>query len=157
MAQPFFPSYASGHQPSSVLTWNPPWIAIIIPLVPIASRRSRGVFNQGSDPEIMKRGTFVMSSIARSHARNTGYCAEQLALPDSSKAILAAEDHSITFLNGVVTTSDPHGDAILDEIDYYVGSVDELADTTNDIDRFLPRGINDETFTGKYEILTWLE
>lgn len=89
-----------------------------------------------------------MNATARSQSRKIGYCAEPLALPDPSKAILAADDHSITFLTEMATTSDPHGDGILVEMGYYVGSVHELANTSNYRDRFFPSGINDETPLG---------
>lgn len=74
--------------------------------------------------------------------RKIGYCADPTVLPDPSKAILKADQHSITFQTDVVTSTDPDGDGVLDTMSYYIGSIDELANTPNPRDRFLYRVIN---------------
>lgn len=80
--------------------------------------------------------------------RKIGYSADPTELPDPSKAILTADDHSITFLTDVVTTADPQGDGIVDTMRYYTGSVDELTETENPRDRFLYRVINSDAVIG---------
>ncbi|MFQ5797737.1 MAG: hypothetical protein ACE5H0_03470 [Bacteroidota bacterium] len=80
--------------------------------------------------------------------RKIGYSADPTLLPDPSKAILNADDHGIKFLTDVVTVSNPRGDGTLDTMHYYLGPVDELAQTPNPRDRYLYRVINNQNPVG---------
>ena len=68
--------------------------------------------------------------------RKIGYCRDWDNLPDPSKAIISASQNSIKFL------TDEENDGIIDTIDYFLGSVDELAGTPNPNDKTLYRVLN---------------
>lgn len=76
--------------------------------------------------------------------RKIGYSSDPTALPDPSKAILYADDHSIRFVTDLLTAGNPLGDGIPDTMHYYLGSVDELAKSPNPRDRHLYRVLNNE-------------
>ena len=68
--------------------------------------------------------------------RKIGYCRDWDNIPDPSKAILSASQNSIKFL------TDEENDGIIDTIDYFLGSVDELTGTPNPNDKTLYRVLN---------------
>ena len=54
MLKPFSPGLMnSGIQPSAMLRFTEPFMAAVMPLVPLASRGNTGVFSQMSDPFFM--------------------------------------------------------------------------------------------------------
>lgn len=68
--------------------------------------------------------------------RKIGYCRDWQAIPDPSKSIIKADSTSITFL------TDEDSDGVVDTMTYYLGSIDELARTSNPRDRMLYRKVN---------------
>jgi hypothetical protein len=55
MPQPFLPSNASAHQPSSTLKFTVPLIAAFMPDVPLASNGYTGLLSQTSTPDVSTR------------------------------------------------------------------------------------------------------
>lgn len=74
--------------------------------------------------------------------RKIGYCADWSALPNPTKAILAVDTNSITYLTDVPTNLKPNGDGIVDTLTYFLGPASELASTPNPNDRILYRRVN---------------
>jgi hypothetical protein len=77
--------------------------------------------------------------------RKIGYCENPLALPDPEEnAILYADTSDIKFLTDVMVPpyNDPHGDGILDTLEYQLGPTSELTGTPNPDDRKLYRIVN---------------
>lgn len=77
--------------------------------------------------------------------RKIGYCENPLALPDPEEnAILYADTSDIKFLTDIMIPpyNDPHGDGILDTIEYQLGPTSELTGTPNPNDRMLYRIVN---------------
>ena len=70
--------------------------------------------------------------------RKIGYCRDWQAIPDPSKSIIKADSTSITFL------TDEDSDGVVDIMTYYLGSIDELAHTSNPRDRMLYRKVNNQ-------------
>lgn len=75
--------------------------------------------------------------------RKIGYCKDYTKIPIPSKAIIAANDTSITFLSDVAPD-----DGNVDTVRYYLGPASELAGTPNPRDRMLYRVINNATPRG---------
>lgn len=81
--------------------------------------------------------------------RKIGYCKDWSKIPDPTKAILYADSNGIRFLTDIVTTADPVGDGVPDEIYYYVDPNDTLtSQTPNPNDVILYRVVNNETPKG---------
>ena len=74
--------------------------------------------------------------------RKIGYCANWQKIPDPSKAIIAADSHSIAFQTDV----DSDGD--VDTMRYFTGPTSELTATPNPNDRLLYRVVNGATPRG---------
>jgi hypothetical protein len=74
--------------------------------------------------------------------RKIGYCKDPAKIPDPSKSILAADQHSITFL------TDVDNNAAVDTLRYYVGTTAALTSTTNPRDMMLYRVINNQPSQG---------
>ena len=68
--------------------------------------------------------------------RNMGY-----GLPPGRQTILAAGDSSISFLTDI----DRNG--VIDTLTYSLGPTSELSATQNEMDRYIHRQVNSETFT----------
>lgn len=68
--------------------------------------------------------------------RKIGYCYDWLAIPDPSKAIIAADSNSISFL------TDIESDGAVDTMHYSLGTTNELSNTPNPRDRMLYRVVN---------------
>ncbi|HEX2869035.1 MAG TPA: hypothetical protein VHO03_18485 [Ignavibacteriales bacterium] len=75
--------------------------------------------------------------------RKIGYCKDYTKIPIPSKAIIAADSTSITFLSDVAPE-----DGIVDTVKYYLGPASELTATPNPRDRMLYRVINNATPRG---------
>jgi len=71
--------------------------------------------------------------------RKIGYCKDWKKIPDPSKAIIAADTNSITYL------TDDNNDGVVDTMHYYTGTVSELSQTPNPRDRLLYRVLNSDT------------
>ncbi|MGK9475493.1 hypothetical protein [Melioribacter sp. OK-6-Me] len=81
--------------------------------------------------------------------RKIGYCKDWSKIPDPTKAILYADSNGIRFLTDIVTTTDPLGDGVPDEIYYYIDPNDTLtSQTPNPNDVILYRVVNNETPKG---------
>jgi hypothetical protein len=80
--------------------------------------------------------------------RKIGYCSDWTALPDPAKAIVSADQNSITYLTDLPTLAQPHGDGIVDTLRYYLGDASELSNTPNPNDRMLYRRVNNEYVRG---------
>ena len=76
IAQPFVPSYASAHQPSSTLSWSTPLKLAFIPLVPLASIGRRGRLTQTSQPLTSCRATDEVVVLEEDHACRDGEVAD---------------------------------------------------------------------------------
>ncbi len=77
--------------------------------------------------------------------RKIGYCENPLALPNPEEnAILYADTSRIKFLTDLMVPpyDDPHGDGILDTLEYDLGSKATLSGTPNPNDRMLYRIVN---------------
>jgi len=70
--------------------------------------------------------------------RKIGYCKDWKKIPDPSKAIIAADTNSITYL------TDDNNDGVVDTMHYYTGPVSELSQTPNPRDRLLYRVLNSD-------------
>ena len=78
--------------------------------------------------------------------RKIGYCENPLALPDPEEnAILYADTSKIRFLTDVLVPpyNDPHGDGVVDTMEYYLGR--KITSTPNPNDRMLFRIVNSDT------------
>ena len=76
--------------------------------------------------------------------RKIGYCADYTKIGFSDAIITIADTSRIEFITDIATSSNPSGDGILDTIEYRLGPVSELANTTNPRDRILYRIVNHE-------------
>lgn len=77
--------------------------------------------------------------------RKIGYCEDPFTLPNPERnAILYADTSTIKFLTDLMEPpyDDPHGDGILDTLEYYLGPTNELNGTPNPNDRMLYRIVN---------------
>jgi len=82
--------------------------------------------------------------------RKIGYCEDPSQLPHpESDAILYADTSKIIFLTDIMEPpyGDPHGDGILDTVQYFLGPAD-LTSTPNPNDRILYRIVNNEAIRG---------
>ena len=78
--------------------------------------------------------------------RKIGYCENPLALPDPEEnAILYADTSKIRFLTDVLVPpyNDPHGDGVVDTMEYCLGS--PITSTPNPNDRMLYRIVDGDT------------
>lgn len=75
--------------------------------------------------------------------RKIGYCRDFAKIPIPSEAIIMADSTSITFLTDITPA-----DGVVDTMRYYLGSVDDLSETTNPRDRMLYRVINSQPAKG---------
>jgi hypothetical protein len=78
--------------------------------------------------------------------RKIGYSNDWENAPMPSKAIIMANDSSITFLTDVPTIANPLGDGIIDTLKYWTGSPNDadVSRTPNPNDRILYRQVNSE-------------
>jgi hypothetical protein len=77
--------------------------------------------------------------------RKIGYCEDPSQLPHPEQdAILFADTSKIIFLTDIMVPpyDDPHGDGILDTLEYYLGPASQLTGTPNPNDRILYRVVN---------------
>ncbi len=77
--------------------------------------------------------------------RKIGYCENPSIFPHpETDAILYADTNRIKFLTDFMVSpyDDPHGDGILDTLEYYLGPTSELTGTPNPDDRILYRVVN---------------
>ncbi len=86
----------------------------------------------------LQQNLATVAQIIEHDFRKIGYCADWNKLPDPSKAIIAADSSSISFL------TDIESDGNIDTIKYYLGPTSELAETENPRDRLLYRVVNNE-------------
>lgn len=83
--------------------------------------------------------------------RKIGYCEDPFALPHPEEnAILYADTSRIKFLTDLMVPpyDDPHGDGIIDTLEYFLGSTSELSGTPNPNDRILYRVVNNGSARG---------
>jgi len=80
--------------------------------------------------------------------RKIGYCADYEKIPDPAKAIIQANDTSITFLTDIVTSVGTYGDGVVDTLRYFTSSTAQLSSTPNPNDRILYRKVNNEPLKG---------
>jgi len=95
----------------------------------------QNTFKYGGDL-LVQQNLVEVVSLLEYDFRKIGYCRDWQNIPDPSKAIIAADSNSITFL------TDIDNDAVVDTMKYYLGPASELADTPNPRDRLLYRVIN---------------
>lgn len=76
--------------------------------------------------------------------RKIGYCADNEKIPDPTLSIVSADTSSITFKTDVVRWEGDKGDGVVDQVKYYLGSLEELSSTPNPRDRMLYRIVNNE-------------
>lgn len=95
----------------------------------------QNTFKYGGDL-LVQQNLVEVVSLLEYDFRKIGYCRDWQNIPDPSKAIIAADSNSITFL------TDINNDAVVDTMRYYLGPASELADTPNPRDRLLYRVIN---------------
>jgi hypothetical protein len=77
--------------------------------------------------------------------KKIGFCQDYQKIPDPSKAILSATQHSIKFLTDLADPPDhPGGDGIVDTINYYVSTKSYLSGTPNPNDMMLYRVVNSQ-------------
>jgi len=78
--------------------------------------------------------------------KKIGFCQDYQKIPDPSKAVLLATQHSIKFLTDLADPPTyPGGDGIVDTIYYYTGPTSYLTGTPNPRDMMLYRVVNHET------------
>ena len=87
---------------------------------------------------IVQRNLVEIVGLLEYDFRKIGYCRDWQAIPDPSKSIIKADSTSITFL------TDEDSDGVVDIMTYYLGSIDELAHTSNPRDRMLYRKVNNQ-------------
>lgn len=95
----------------------------------------QNTFKYGGDL-LVQQSLVEVVSLLEYDFRKIGYCRDWQNIPDPSKAIIAADSNSITFL------TDVDNDAVVDTMKYYLGPASELTDTPNPRDRLLYRVIN---------------
>lgn len=77
--------------------------------------------------------------------KKIGFCQDYQKIPDPSKAIIAASEHSIKFLTDLANPPTyPGGDGVVDTVHYYVGPKTYLSGTPNPNDMMLYRVVNSE-------------
>jgi len=74
--------------------------------------------------------------------RKIGYCSDPSKIPDPSKSILTADEHSISF------RTDVENDGVVDTLRYSTGLPSGLTSTPNPRDKFLYRVVNNMSSTG---------
>ncbi|PIQ10349.1 MAG: hypothetical protein COW71_02965 [Ignavibacteriales bacterium CG18_big_fil_WC_8_21_14_2_50_31_20] len=91
---------------------------------------------------IIQKNLVEIVTLLEFDLRKIGYCANWQALPDPTKAIIAVDTNSITYLTDLPTIANPYGDGIVDTLRYYLGAASELSQTPNPRDRMLYRREN---------------
>lgn len=74
--------------------------------------------------------------------RKIGYCSDPSKIPDPSKSIITAHEHSISF------RTDVDNDGVVDTLRYSTGLPSGLTSTPNTRDKFLYRVVNNQSSTG---------
>lgn len=74
--------------------------------------------------------------------RKIGYCSDPVKIPDPSKSILTADEHSISF------RTDVDNDGFVDTMKYLTGLPSGLTSTPNPKDKFLYRIVNNQPSQG---------
>jgi len=70
--------------------------------------------------------------------RKIGYCADPSKIPDPSKSIITATEHSISF------KTDENNDGVLDTLSYMTGLPSGLTSTPNPRDKLLYRSVSNQ-------------
>lgn len=91
---------------------------------------------------IIQKNLVEVVSLLEFDLRKIGYCADWTSLPNPSKAILAVDTNSISYLTDVPTLAEPNGDGVVDTLTYFLGPASELISTPNPHDRMLYRRVN---------------
>lgn len=91
---------------------------------------------------VLQQNLTSSAQIIEHDFRKIGYCKNITAIPDPSKAILEAQEHSIKFL------TDSNMDGFVDTMRYYLGTTDELSHTANPNDKYLYRVVNRDSAMG---------
>lgn len=94
---------------------------------------------------VVQQNMVTMVEVLEYDFRKIGYCENPLALPDPEEnSILYADTSDIKFLTDVMIPpyDDPHGDGVLDTVEYKLGPTSELTGTPNPDDRKLYRIVN---------------
>ncbi len=102
---------------------------------------SETVFTSGSELTVQENLTTLVG-LLEYDLRKIGYCADPYNIPDPSKSILTASDHSIEYL------TDLNRDGSVDTVDYYTGLASSLTSTPNPRDMILYRVVNHRQVMG---------
>jgi hypothetical protein len=99
------------------------------------ARMNETLCTTGSDVAVQQQLVNVIR-IVQKDFRRLGYCANQIRIPDPSKAVLSAGAHNISFL------TDIDNDGVVDTLKYYCGMPSSLTSTPNPRDMILYRQVN---------------
>ncbi|MBU0472582.1 MAG: hypothetical protein KKF62_00315 [Bacteroidetes bacterium] len=91
---------------------------------------------------ITQRNLVEIVQLLEHDFRKIGFCKDWNNFPDPTKAIIAADSTTITFLCDVDSDKD------MDTLRYILGSSDELLQTPNPNDKMLYRQVNNEPLGG---------
>lgn len=106
-------------------------------LLQINDSSVKNTYNYGGEL-IVQQSLVEVVQLLEHDFRKIGFCKNWENIPDPSKAIIAADSTSITFL------TDVDSDEIVDTLSYYLGSADSLTATPNPNDRLLYRVVNSQ-------------
>jgi hypothetical protein len=96
---------------------------------------SENTFNNTNDL-VVQENLVALVRIIETDFRKIGYCADPTKIPDPTKSILSADEHSISF------RTDVNNDGNVDILRYSTGLASGLTSTPNPRDKLIYRTIN---------------
>jgi hypothetical protein len=91
---------------------------------------------------IVQQNMTTLVRIIEEDFRRIGYCKDPMKIPDPTKSIRSADQHSIEFL------TDVNNDGFVDTVKYSIGTTAGLTSTPNPRDMLLYRTVNKAATTG---------
>lgn len=111
---------------------------LMIILLQMRETNTQNTYKFGGEVTVQQNLVSVVDMIENDF-RKIGYCSDFTQIPIPSKAILAADSTSITFLTDIEPAN-----GIVDTMHYYLGAASALSETPNPRDRMLYRLVNSE-------------
>jgi len=108
---------------------------LLIIITQMYANVSENTYNNTNDL-IVQENLVALVRIIETDFRKIGYCADPSKIPDPSKSILSADEHSISF------KTDVDNDGIVDILRYSTGLPSGLTTTPNPRDRLIYRTVN---------------
>jgi hypothetical protein len=108
---------------------------LLIIITQMYANVSENTYNNTNDLTVQEN-LVALVRIIETDFRKIGYCADPSKIPDPSKSILSADEHSISF------KTDVDNDGIVDILRYSTGLPSGLTTTPNPRDRLIYRTVN---------------